>query len=414
MTETTPIELLLVRTEAERRRFVEVQFSLNRSDPAWVPPLRTEVLELTSPRRNPWFDHARAAFFIATRTENGVQRDVGRISAQVDELWLALAPDRGGGPGCGTWGMFEAADAAVAAALLGRARDWLAAEGMARMAGPLSLSIWDEPGLLVRGFEQPPTVMMGHNSPAYPAWVEAAGHRKAHDLHTGELDITRSFSPLVQRIVAAGERNGRIRIRKADTKRFAAETAVILSIVNDAWDGNWGIVPFTAAEIAHAGRKLKPVVFADLVRIAEYDGEPVAFMLTLPDVNEMLVDLDGRLFPFGFARLLWRLRGGLRGRPQVRRMRVPLMGVRKAFQASRLASQMAFMMIEAIRRDAVARFGASRAEIGWIAEDNGGMLSVAEAIGSTVNRTYRIYARELDHGAGTGSSSVDASQGGNT
>ena len=291
--------------------------------------------------------------------------------------------------------MFEAADGEVAAALIGRAEEWLRAHGMARSVGPLSISIWDEPGLLVQGHDHPPTVMMGHNKAAYQPWVEAAGYRGIKDLLTYDLDITKPFPPLVQKIVASGERNRRIRIRPVDKKKFAQEAALILGILNDAWSDNWGFVPLTDSEIAYAGKKMKPIVFNDLIRIAEVDGEPVAFMMTLPNLNEFMGDLKGELFPFGFAKLLWRLNGGFSGRPQTKTVRVPLMGVLKKMQATRLASQLAFMMIEYIRRASVADFGAKRAEIGWILEDNQGMVSIAETIESKINKVYRIYEKVL-------------------
>jgi hypothetical protein len=164
----------------------------------------------------------------------------------------------------------------------------------------------------------------------------------------------------------------------------------VLGILNDAWSDNWGYIPLTPAEIAYAGKKLKPIVYEDLIRIAEYDGEPVAFMMTLPDLNELTRDLNGSLLPFGWAKLLWRLR-----KPRTRTMRVPLMGVLKKLQASRLASQLAFMLIEYIRRDAVAHYGTKRGEIGWVLEDNGPMKSIADAIDSHVNRIYRIYEKPL-------------------
>jgi hypothetical protein len=237
--------------------------------------------------------------------------------------------------------------------------------------------------------------MMGHDDKRYEAWVEAAGYAKVKDLHTWELDITKHFSPLIQRIVNSGEKNSRIRIRRVDKKKFSEEAAIILAILNDAWSDNWGFVPFTESEIAFAGKKLKPIIFNDLVRVAELDGEPVAFMMTWPDLNELQADLNGELLPFGFVKLLWRLNGGFSGRPKVRTMRVPLMGVVKRLQASRLASQLAFMMIEYIRRDAVAHFGSTRGEIGWILEDNQGMCSIATSIDSEINKTYRIYEKAL-------------------
>jgi hypothetical protein len=332
-------------------------------------------------KTNPWFEHGRAAFWLAEREG----RPVGRISAQVDQLVL----DRR--PGLGQWGLFECIDdAEVASALIGRAEAWLREQGMTRAQGPMSLGIWDEPGLLVSGHDIPPTVMMGHHRAYLERHVLAAGYEGAKDLHTWELDIDQPFPEVVQRIVSAGEKNKRIRIRSVDKSRFAEEAALILSILNEAWSENWGFVPLTDAEVAYVGKKLKPIVFEHLVKVAEYDGEPVAFMITLPDVNEMIRDLNGRLLPFGWAKLLWRLR-----KARVNRMRVPLMGVRQKLQGTRTASLLAFMMIEYIRRESVARHGSTRGEIGWILEDNGPMRSIAEVIESRISKTYRIYERGL-------------------
>jgi GNAT superfamily N-acetyltransferase len=374
----------LVRTvasAADRKAFVDLPYRLNAADPHWIPPLKSEVHGLITPGKNPWFEHAEAAFFLAERDG----RAVGRISAQVDRLVLETM-----GAGTGQWGMFEAEDQPTAQALIARAEQWLRDKGMTRSLGPFSLSIWDEPGLLVKGFDHSPTVMMGHNSPNYEAWVEAAGYRGVKDLLTYELDITVAMPPIVQRIVASGERNERIRIRKVDKSRFDEEAALILGILNDAWSTNWGFIPLTDAEITYAGKKLKPIVYEDLIRVAELDGEPVAFMMTLPDMNELTRDLDGKLLPFGWAKLLWRLR-----KPKVRTMRVALMGVLKRLQSTRLASQLAFMMIEYTRRGALKRYSASRSEIGWVLDDNAGMRSIADAIESHINRIYRIYEKPL-------------------
>jgi hypothetical protein len=261
---------------------------------------------------------------------------------------------------------------------------------MTRSLGPFSLSIWDEPGLLVKGFDHPPTVMMGHNKPDYEAWVEAAGYRGAKDLYTYELRIDKPLPPIVQRIIASGERNPRIVVRKVNKARFDEEASLILGILNDAWSDNWGFIPLSDEEIAYAGKKLKPIVFEDLIRIAEVDGEPVAFLLSLPDLNEITRDFDGRLFPINWLKLLWKLR-----RPQVRSVRVPLMGVVKRLQSTRLASQLAFMMVEYTRREAVPRYGAHRGEFGWILEDNLGMRSISEAIEASINKVYRIYEKPL-------------------
>jgi GNAT superfamily N-acetyltransferase len=365
----------------DRGAFVDFAWDVYRDDPAWVPPLKSEVHALLDPKQNPWFGHGRAALFLAERDG----RVVGRVSAQVDDL-VQIHME----PKLGQWGLFEALDGEAAAALIARAEQWLRDEGMTKALGPISISIWDEPGLLIDGFDQPPMVMMGHHRPEYRAWIEAAGYTKARDLYTYELDIRLDMVPLIDRLIKAGEKNPRIRIREVDKGKFDSEAAIILGLLNDAWSDNWGFVPLTEAEIAYAGKKLKPIIYEDLVRIAEVDGEPAAFMITIPDINELTVDLDGRLFPFGWAKLLWRLRN-----PRTRRVRVPLMGVAKKWQGTRLAGQLAFMLIEFTRRVCVEKYGVHTGEFGWVLEDNQGMMSIAQLPGADINHTYRIYQRAL-------------------
>lgn len=372
-----PVELV----KNGRKAFVDLAWEVYKDDPAWIPPLKDEVHGLLNPKKNPWFGHARAQYWLALRGE----KVVGRISSQVDDLVLQHM-----GPGTGQWGMFEALDAEAASELIKIAEFWLRQQEMTRALGPFSLSIWDEPGLEIEGFAEPPTAMMGHHRPEYRAWIEAAGYEKAKDLVTYSLDITNWEDPLISRLIAAGERNPRIRIRTVDKSRFDEEARLILNLLNDAWSNNWGYVPLTEAEIAYAGKKLKPIIFEELVRIAEVDGEPVAFMLTIPDINELMKDLNGELYPFNWIKLLWRLR-----KPRTRRLRVPLMGVAKKLHGSRLASQLAFMMIEFTRRDAVSKFGATDGEFGWILEDNKGMLSIAQLPGAVINHRYRIYEKAL-------------------
>jgi GNAT superfamily N-acetyltransferase len=375
-----------VETKAERKVFVELPFRLYRNDPNWVPPLKGEALGLITPSKNGWFSHAMAQLFLAY--EDG--KVVGRISAHVDTLALTMPPEQGFGPGVGQWGLMDAEREDVFVALLGHAEDWLRSRGMHRALGPISMSIWEEPGLLIEGYDHPPTIMMGHAKPEYRGWIERAGYVGVKRLMTYEVDVTREFPPIVQRIIKSGEKNSRIVIRKVDKTRFEAEAAIILEILNDAWSDNWGYVPLTPPEIKDVGVKLKPIVFNDLIRIAELDGRPVAFMITLPDLNEAIAPLKGDLLPFGWVKLLWWLR-----KPKVRTVRVPLMGVVKNLQASRMASQLAFMMIEYIRVAAVENYGATRAEIGWILEDNKGMRSIAETIQSHENKAYMIYGRDL-------------------
>ncbi len=381
-----PLRVRPVITSADRKAFIALPYRLYRDDPHWVPPLKGEVAGQIDPKKNGWFSHAEAQLYIAERDG----QVVGRISAHIDTLALTMPTEKGFGPGVGFWGMFEAEDAETATALIAQAEDWLRGKGMDRAIGPCGLSIWEEPGLLIKGHDHSPTVLMGHHLPQYRGWIEATGYAPVKQLITYDLDITKDFPPIVQRIIAAGEKNPRIVIRRVDKAKFADEAAIILRILNDAWSDNWGFVPLTQPEVDDVGKKLKPLVFGDLIRIAELDGEPVAFMITLPDMNEPLKPMGGNLLPFNWLKLLLWLR-----RPKARTMRVPLMGVLKRLQASRMASQLAFMMIEYIRRDAVAKFGATRGEIGWVLDDNQGMNAIATTIDSSVNRVYQMYERTL-------------------
>ena len=370
----------------DRAAFVDYGRAVAARLPHSVPQLRSEQIELVHPQKNPFYEHADVQLFLA---ERGGQ-PVGRISAHIDRLAIEIPVEQGMGPGTGMFGYFDAESEAIGHQLLARAEDWLRERGMTRVLGPISMSIWEEPGLLVKGHDHAPMLMMGHHPPEYRGWIESAGYGPAKSLLTYDLKVDREFPPIVQRIVKSGRRNERVRVRPVDLSRYDEEIETILAILNDAWSDNWGFVPFTPAEVAHAGKKLKPIIKADLNRIAEVDGRPVAFMLTFPDLNDPLGRIDGKLFPFGWLTMLRWLRN-----PQGAGMRVPLMGVLKELHNSRLASQLAFMMIEDIRRAAVSRYGTTRGEIGWILDDNKGMVAIADAIDSRVNREYVIFSKML-------------------
>ncbi len=378
-----------VSCKADLETFVDFGYVINADDPNFVPELRAGELGKFTPGKNPFFEHARVQLFLARR---GAEI-VGRISAHIDELALAQPVEQGMGSGTGNWGALETTDESVARLLIATAEDWLRGEGMTRVLAPMNLSVWEQPGLLVSGHDHPPMVMMGHNSPRYQPWVEGQGYVLAKKLFTYDLDITKPFPPLIARIIASGEKNSRIRIREVALKNFAQEAALICEILNDAWSDNWGFVPFTASEIAYTAKELKPLAKPDLIRIAELDGEPVAFMMTLPDFNRVqrrVNGKDGKPSLLGWIKLalwLWR--------PRPADMRVPLMGVKKRLQGSRLASQMAFMMIEYIRQSALAHYHGKRGEIGWILEDNQGMVAIAEALGAVINKQYNLYEKTL-------------------
>ena len=375
-----------VRDKKGRAAFVDVGNAFSARVPNSVPQLRGEQIELITPGKNPFFGHARAQLFIAK--VDG--KPVGRISAHIDELALQVPKEQGFGPGTGMFGYFDADSEAVAHALLAEAEKWLLSEEMTRVLGPISMSIWEEPGLLVRGQDHPPMIMMGHHPAHYRGWIESYGFTTAKTLLTYDLSADREFPPLIQRIVKSGERNSRITVRQVVKKRWDSEAAIILSILNDAWSGNWGFVPFTPDEIAYAGKKLRPIIFEPLNMIAELDGEPVAFMLTFPDINQVLAKINGKLFPFGWFHMLRWLHF-----PKGSGMRVPLMGVKKELHNSRMASQLAFMMIDQIRRTADELYESKRGEVGWILDDNKGMVAIADAINSKINREYIVFGKDL-------------------
>ena len=378
---SAPLTIRPVQTKKDRQAFVDFAWEVYKDDPHWVPPLKDEVHGLITPGKNPWFEHAKAQLWLAERGG----KVVGRISAQVDELVLEHM-----GAGTGQWGFLDALDEEAAGSLIATAEEWLRAQGMTRALGPFTLSIWDEPGLEIEGFDEDPTAMMGHHRPEYRGWIEAAGYTQAKDLLTYEVNIEHWWNERISRLIEMGERNRRLRLRQVDKSKFNEEARVILNLLNEAWSNNWGYVPLTESEIRYAGKKLKPIIYNELVWVAEYDGEPVAFMLTIPDINELIKDLNGELFPFNWAKLLWRLR-----KPRTRRARVPLMGVAKKLHGTRMASQLAFMLIEFTRREVVKKFGVKVGEFGWILEDNKGMLSIAELPGAKINHRYRIFEKQL-------------------
>ncbi len=375
-----------VTTKAQLKSFVELAYRLYASDPHWVPPLKSEVYALLNPKKNPFFEHATVQLFLAEK--NG--KTVGRISAHIDHLALEQPVEKGLGPGTGSWGLLEAENETIMTTLIDAAEKWLKEQGMHRVIAPLSLSVWDEPGLLTTGHDHSPTVMMGHHKPEYRGWIESDGYTSVKELITYDLRIDNGLPPLIDRIVKSGERSSKLKIRKVDKSHFDRDAKIIMDILNDAWSDNWGFVPLTDSEIDHVGVKLKPIVYEDLIMIAELEGKPVAFLMTLPDLNDRTKGMKGSLLPFNWVKLLWWLKF-----PKSRTMRVPLMGVVKELQNSRMASQMAFMMIEYIRREAVAKYGATRGELGWVLEDNQGMVAIADAIESKVNRIYTLYEKAI-------------------
>ncbi|WP_349570573.1 N-acetyltransferase [Azotobacter salinestris] len=368
-----------VQSRADLAAFIGLPGRLHRDDPHWVEPLHAERRDHLS-AKNPVFAHLDCQAWIAWSGAT----PVGRISAQVDRLHRQWH-----GPDTGHFGMLAAVDdPAVFEALLASAEHWLLERGARRITGPFSLTINQESGLLVEGFDRPPAVMMGHGQPWYGARIEALGYRPATDLlaywmRTDELH----FPPPLRRLMERWR--DRVRIRPLDRRRFAAEMRLLRDIFNDAWADNWGFVPFTAEEFEALGDHLRLLVPDDLLYIAEVDGEPGAFIVALPNLNEAIAPLQGRLLPLGWLRLLWALK--VRG---LRTARVPLMGVRQAHQRSRLGSALALYLIEALKPPFVRR-GLQALEMSWILEGNRGMRNILEHIGAYPYKRYRVYEKRL-------------------
>lgn len=372
------IQPVSLGNKADVRRFIRVPWSIYANDPLWVPPLVLERQQHLSPR-NPYFQHARLKAWVAVR--NG--EAVGRISTQIDALHQARYEDA-----TGFFGLLEAIDdAAVFAALVDTAAKWLHEQGMSRIRGPFSLSINDESGLLVEGFETPPYIMMSHAPPYYAPRLEELGFEKAKDLLAYVIHPTYETPKVVTNLMRRA--NKRIRVRPLERSRFQEELQTLQNIFEDAWSENWGFIPFTAEEFAEVGKNLKLLVHEELVQIAEVDGVPAAMMVTFPNVNEAIRDLNGSLLPLGWLKLLWRLK--VTG---VKTGRIALMGVRKQYQNSLLGSALAFSVIEATRPPVIQR-GMREVEMSWILEDNNGMRRILETIGARVSKRYRIYEKSV-------------------
>lgn len=369
-----------VASKADLARFIRLPMALNAADPAWISPLISEREAALTAKTNPFFDHAEVQFWIASRGG----RDVGRISAQID----ALSPSDPKAP-VGHFGMIAAEDdAEVFANLLGTAEAWLKARGCVTALGPFNLSVNEEVGLLVDGFDTPPMVLMGHDPQYTGARIEAQGYTKAKDIYAYLSKMTDDVPAPIIRRIRRGLAPG-VTLRMVDMKRFDAEVASLTEILNDAWSGNWGFTPTTEAETRQLAKSLRPIIDPRLVWFAEIDGEVAGFVAMLPNVNEAISDLDGRLAPFGWAKLLWRLKVS-----RVKSVRVPLMGVKRKFGDGMRGQMLPFQLMDASATQARA-LGYERYEFSWILEDNAPMRRICESLGAHIYKTYRIYEKAL-------------------
>jgi hypothetical protein len=372
------IKVVPVTESHMMKSFIKLPWSLYADDPCWVPPLIFERKWHLSPK-NPYFEHAEFQAWLALHGE----RIVGRITAQIDQLHLQQYQDA-----TGFFGMIEAEDnAETFHALFDTAESWLRQKGMRRIRGPFNLSINDECGLLVEGFDSPPPIMLGHALPYYYARIEEQGYHKEQDLLA--YRVHPDVAP-PQHLEALSRRAaGRINVRAMRRDRFAEDLDIIRDIFEDAWAENWGFIPFTTKEFNELGKNLKFLVDSESVRIAELDGEPAAMMVMFPNVNEVIKDLGGRLLPFGWLKILWRLK--IAG---VKSARVPLMGVRRRYHGSRLGATLALMVIAPLHERS-RKLGIEEVDMSWILEQNQGMRKIIETAGCSLYKRYRIYQKDF-------------------
>lgn len=375
------LRIAQVQSAADRKAFLRVPHLVFADDPNWVAPLELERREHLDPRKNPYFQHADVQLFVAYDDD----RPVGRISAQHDRLRLERHRDD-----YGQFGFLDAVDdRSVFAALLEAAESWLRDRGLKATHGPFTFSINDEMGLLVSGFDTPPSMMMGHALPYYAGHLEGLGYVKAKDVIAYDYDGVPPLPRAMQAMMVKAIARGDLTIRPLSKKNLERDLAIIIDIFNDAWSENWGFVPMTHEEITALGKNLKMLVAEDYIAIASYKGEPAAMAITLPNLNDWIKDLDGRLLPLGWAKLAWRL---MMKPPQS--VRMPLMGVRRKYHGTATGSTLAIAVIDTLRAYHL-RQGAKRAELSWILENNRPMRHIIEAMGGIPYKTYRIYEKSL-------------------
>jgi hypothetical protein len=375
------IAIQSVHDRADLKAFIGVTRAVYAGNSNWVQPLTMERLDHLNAKKNPFLEGIEAAYWMVLFDG----KPVGRISAQVNQAHLERYDDA-----TGHFGFLEAIDDEEAFGLLiDTAATWLRLRGMERMAGPFSLSINDETGTLVDGFDTPPYFMMPHGQAHYDARLREQGFAKAKDLLAYRFDVRASFPPAAARLIERTRKTGGLLVRPLNMARYTDEIRLIVDIFNDAWAENWGFVPFGEAEAQYLAKSIRPLVDAQCFAIAEIDGEAVAMTVTLPNLNAAIADLDGKLLPFGWARLLWRLKVS-----GIKSWRMPLMGLRRAWRGSLKGTAAALGVIEAVRAYHAGR-GVTEGELGWVLEDNAAIQRIIEAVGGVPYKTYRVYEKAL-------------------
>lgn len=366
-----------VESSREQRQFLELPWMLHRQDPLWIPPLRMNQAELTGFKKHPFYDIARRQVFLATRDG----QPCGRILALVNDVHNQRYNEQRG-----FFGFFECIDdQQVANALFGAARDWLAAQGMTAIRGPANPSLNYECGLLIDGYHSSPTFMMTYNPPYYATLIEGYGFRKVKDMYAfyGHINMVDGLDPKLAFIVEEAKRRFQIQLRSIDNRRFDQDVHTFLDLYNKSLVGTWGFTPMTAGEIKHTAKALKMLIVPELTSVAEIDGRPVGASFGLLDYNPRIKKIDGRLFPFGFAKLLWNKRG-------IKRFRALATNVLPEFQRWGIG----LVLLNKLLPDAL-EWGIQEAEFSWVLEDNHLSRASLERGGAKLDKTYRMYDYEI-------------------
>jgi GNAT superfamily N-acetyltransferase len=378
MTVHPPIDVAPVGSRTDLTAFTRLPWKVYAGDPAWVPPLLREQRKILDRSRHPFHQHAEVEYFLAKRGAEVV----GRIAAILNHRHNNFHEEA-----TGFFGFFDAVDdPGVASGLLRAAEEWLAERGMHTVVGPMNFSTNDEshsPGILLDNYEAPPFVLMAHGRPYYPGLVEGAGFEKARDLLAYWIPSNEPpprLAKAVQRLESAIEG---LHVRQVDLKRLPKEVELVQSIYNSAWEKNWGFVPLTEAEIDHLAAELKRILEPRYILLAFVHGEPVGFSLTLPDFNQALRHANGRLFPWGLAKILWHSR-------RIDRGRVFALGLKPGFRDKGIDAVFYLRTFQAGRE-----LGHTTGESSWILEDNWKMRRALEKVGAEVHKTYRVYQKDL-------------------
>lgn len=373
-----------VESAADRKAFLEVPYRAYGQLPEWRAPLRFERAAQIDPARNPALAKMTCEMMLARRGAEVV----GRIAAFTNPAHLARYNDQ-----TGHFGFLDtvAPDPEAVAALTRAAEDWLRGRGMQKIAGPFNFSVNEECGLLIDGFDTPPVMMMPHGRPDYAPALEGLGYAKAMDMHAYMLRFPEVYEApqTLRKLKDAFDRDPGLEVRMLNTRDYENEIKLVLDIFDDAWSNNWGFVPFGKDEITHLANELKPLIRKDGLWIGLIDGEPACFTLVLPNLNEAIEGLDGRLLPFGWAQLLHRL--NIKG---TRTARLPLAGMRRKFHKTRRGMLTMVASCETAFACQHAR-GVREVEASWILETNRDLINLVALYEAPKYKTYRIYGKSL-------------------